>query len=127
MTENLSCVITYELKQETPIIHFQHNQSGATLRATEVKPKLDRFIIKKLGGVEKIDKSWFIVTDKSVTINEAKFEEVAAAIAPTVTSQITTVATSTIDGVTDCGREGDIMLEINTTGDTATARAWTQW
>ncbi|MDX2070870.1 MAG: hypothetical protein SFV55_20745 [Haliscomenobacter sp.] len=32
------------LKQHTPIIHFQHAQPGATLRATEVKPKLDRFI-----------------------------------------------------------------------------------
>lgn len=73
------------------------------------------------------DPSWFIVTDTTVTINEAKFEEVAASLAPTVTSQITTVATSSIDGVNDCGREGDIMLEINTTGDTASARAWTQW
>ncbi|MBV6427941.1 MAG: hypothetical protein KIPDCIKN_02464 [Haliscomenobacter sp.] len=32
------------LKQHTPIIHFQHDQEGATLRATEVKPKLDKFI-----------------------------------------------------------------------------------
>lgn len=37
------------LKQHTPIIHFQHNQDGATLRASEVKPKLDRFILTKLG------------------------------------------------------------------------------
>ncbi len=37
-----------KLKQHTPIIHFQHNQEGATLRASEVKPKLDRFIIEKL-------------------------------------------------------------------------------
>lgn len=36
-----------KLKQHTPIIHFQHNQDGATLRATEVKPKLDRFIIEE--------------------------------------------------------------------------------
>lgn len=73
------------------------------------------------------DPSWFIVTDTTVTINEAKFEEVAASLAPTVSSQITTVATSNIDGVNDCGREADIMLEINTTGDTASARAWTEW
>lgn len=33
------------LKQHTPLIHFQHDQYGATLRASEVKPKLDRFII----------------------------------------------------------------------------------
>lgn len=60
MQDKMSFVLTYELKQETPIIHFQHNQSGATLRATEVKPKLDRFIIKKLGGVKNISKDWFI-------------------------------------------------------------------
>ena len=37
------------LKQHTPLIHFQHDQNGATLRASEVKPKLDRFILTKLG------------------------------------------------------------------------------
>ncbi len=36
--------IEFTLKQHTPLIHFQHDQDGATLRATEVKPKLDRFI-----------------------------------------------------------------------------------
>lgn len=41
--------LKFTLKQHTPIIHFQHDQDGATLRATEVKPKLDRFIIEKLG------------------------------------------------------------------------------
>lgn len=33
-----------DLKQHSPIIHFQYEQKGATLRASEVKPKLDRFI-----------------------------------------------------------------------------------
>ena len=37
------------LKQHTPLIHFQHDQEGATLRASEVKPKLDRFILTRLG------------------------------------------------------------------------------
>lgn len=36
--------ITVELKQHTPLLHFQHSQDGATLRASEVKPKLDKFI-----------------------------------------------------------------------------------
>jgi hypothetical protein len=40
--------LEFTLKQHTPLIHFQHDQAGATLRATEVKPKLDRFIIEKL-------------------------------------------------------------------------------
>lgn len=39
-----------KLKQHTPLIHFQHDQEGATLRASEVKPKLDKFILTKLGG-----------------------------------------------------------------------------
>jgi len=42
--------LTFTLKQHTPLIHFQHDQAGATLRATELKPKLDRFILTKLGG-----------------------------------------------------------------------------
>lgn len=41
--------LSIELKQHTPLIHFQHGQEGATLRATEVKPKLDRFILTRLG------------------------------------------------------------------------------
>jgi len=37
--------LEFILKQHTPIIHFQFEQMGATLRATELKPKLDRFLI----------------------------------------------------------------------------------
>jgi len=40
--------IEFTLKQHTPMIHFQSSQKGATLRATELKPKLDRFLIKQL-------------------------------------------------------------------------------
>lgn len=50
--------LTVTLRQHTPILHFQHNQSGATLRATEVKPKLDRLLIKKLG--KEAVKAWLI-------------------------------------------------------------------
>ncbi len=42
--------ITFTLKQHTPLIHFQHEQDGATLRATELKPKLDKFIITHFGN-----------------------------------------------------------------------------
>ncbi len=42
--------LNFKLKQHTPIIHFQHDQSGATLRASELKPKLDKFLIEKLGN-----------------------------------------------------------------------------
>ena len=46
----------YTLIQQTPIIHFQHDQKGATLRATEVKPKLDKFLIKYFPN--EIQDSW---------------------------------------------------------------------
>jgi hypothetical protein len=36
--------VEFTLKQHTPIIHFQSEQSGATLRATELKPKFDKFL-----------------------------------------------------------------------------------
>ena len=42
--------LTIKLKQHTPIIHFQHDQEGATLRVSEVKPKLDRFVLTQLGN-----------------------------------------------------------------------------
>ncbi len=47
-----------KLECQSPIIHFQHNRDGATLRATEVKPKLDKFLIKKYGK-ENIPKNWY--------------------------------------------------------------------
>jgi len=40
--------LKFTLRQYTPIIHFQSDQPGATLRATEVKPKLDRFIWERV-------------------------------------------------------------------------------
>ncbi|MFK5976154.1 MAG: hypothetical protein QM493_06565 [Sulfurovum sp.] len=45
--------VNFTLKQHTPIIHFQSDQMGATLRATELKPKFDKFLIKyAFGGDE---------------------------------------------------------------------------
>jgi hypothetical protein len=43
-------VLTFELQQHTPLIHFQPEQEGAGLRATEVKPKLDKFLLTHLGN-----------------------------------------------------------------------------
>lgn len=43
-------VLKVTLKQHTPLIHFQHYEKGATLRASEVKPKLDKFILTKIGN-----------------------------------------------------------------------------
>ena len=47
--------LEFELEQHTPIIHFQARDAGATLRASEVKPKLDKFILKEYK--EKLPKS----------------------------------------------------------------------
>jgi hypothetical protein len=52
-----------KLKQHTPIIHFQSNESGATLRATELKPKFDRFLKKYVFNNEKEYKK-FLIKDK---------------------------------------------------------------
>ncbi len=38
--------ISFTLKQHTPLIHFQANQIKATIRATELKPKFDKFLKK---------------------------------------------------------------------------------
>jgi len=39
--------LTIKLKQHTPIVHFQSDRAYATIRATELKPKLDKFLIDK--------------------------------------------------------------------------------
>lgn len=36
-----------KLRQDTPMWHFQSEQNGCCLRASEVKPKLDRFLAEK--------------------------------------------------------------------------------
>ena len=47
--------VIFKLKQHTPMIHFQGDQHRATLRATEFKPKLDKFLSKQ-GAVPEGDK-----------------------------------------------------------------------
>ena len=42
-----------DLKCHAPIIHFQPEEEGATLRASEVKPKFDRYLIKKVPSLKK--------------------------------------------------------------------------
>ena len=52
--------LEFTLKQHTPLIHFQSDQSGATLRATELKPKFDRFLIE-IFEKEQINYSNFLI------------------------------------------------------------------
>lgn len=40
-----------QLQQHTPLLHFQYHHDGACLRATEVKPRVDQYIIEKLTGL----------------------------------------------------------------------------
>ena len=49
---------SYTLQASTPLIHFQHSEPGATLRVTEAKPKLDRFLKQK--AENEIKDSWLI-------------------------------------------------------------------
>lgn len=49
--------VCIDLKQKTPMWHFQADVSGCVLRATEVKPKLDRFLLAK---ENKVDESWCV-------------------------------------------------------------------
>lgn len=47
--------VEFTLKQHTPIIHFQSEQTGATLRATELKPKLDSFLLEHMNSSKSLD------------------------------------------------------------------------
>jgi hypothetical protein len=61
-----SHTLEIKLQQHTPIIHFQHTQAGATLRATEVKPKLDRFLMEKISGSNiPLPKAWLVGKGKA--------------------------------------------------------------
>ena len=60
--------LSVSLKQHSPLIHFQCFEPGATLRATELKPKLDRFLHAKLNNSELntsvLNTSWYNNFDK---------------------------------------------------------------
>jgi hypothetical protein len=58
-----------KLKQHTPIIHFQHYQKGATLRASELKPKLDKFLIAKFKSQVIDYEKWLIGNGKHPALN----------------------------------------------------------
>ena len=48
-----NCKLELDLKCHAPIIHFQPEEEGATLRASEVKPKFDRYLMKKVPSLKK--------------------------------------------------------------------------
>lgn len=63
---NYSFIHSYKLVAQTPLIHFQWRMKNASLRASEVKPKLDRFIIKTLKeNGQPVPEDWWIMKNTS--------------------------------------------------------------
>ena len=58
--------LEYKLIQQTPLIHFQSQEEGACLRASEVKPKLDCFIHANRSP---IPADWYIDKKQSNALN----------------------------------------------------------
>ncbi|MDP0505809.1 MAG: hypothetical protein Q7K47_01150 [Fusobacterium sp. JB019] len=56
------------LKQHTPLIHFESDIEGATLRATELKSKLDKFLIEHFQK-ESIDYSNYLIKGQKKSFN----------------------------------------------------------
>ena len=56
----------FMLISQTPMIHFQFEQNGATLRATEVKPKLDAFLTEKAKQIGVDISQWLIHDTKAL-------------------------------------------------------------
>ena len=67
--------VEFTLKQHTPLIHFQSDQAGATLRATELKPKFDKFLKEHVFGGE-IPKEFLTDKDKDALSYKVKIEHI---------------------------------------------------
>lgn len=63
--------LVIKLKQHTPLIHFQWEQEEVTLRATEVKPLLDKYIIDKIQKDENLKKTYksFLIRQDPPVLN----------------------------------------------------------
>lgn len=67
--------VVIRLEQHTPMIHFQHDQKNASLRASELKPKLDKYLLKlydlkkfKIGETNALDYKVKVKSDCKETI-----------------------------------------------------------
>ena len=47
--------LSFDLKQTVGMIHFQGQENGATIRATDLKPKLDRFLARYIAADRKLN------------------------------------------------------------------------
>lgn len=61
--------LSIELKQHSPLIHFQYNQAEAFLRVSEVKPKLDRYLVDLFKKNNITYKKWLIGSSKRDALN----------------------------------------------------------
>lgn len=69
-------IVDYHLRQETPMWHFQSrmindslvHQNGATLRGSDVKPRLDKFLIRQMKCTE-IDWERFRISNAHDALN----------------------------------------------------------
>lgn len=55
-----NCKLELDLKCHAPIIHFQPEEEGATLRVSEVKPKFDRYLMKKVPSLKNRFKNQYL-------------------------------------------------------------------
>lgn len=70
-------ILKVKLKQHTPLVHFQHDQYGATLRASEVKPLLDKYIVSNVFMNDFLQVKPFLKTNSTTSDDdlEKKFEK----------------------------------------------------
>lgn len=62
----------FDLRQHTPMIHFQPTDSGVCLRATEVKPKFDRFLLANKCFTKEQNKKWFYIAEDGQLASKMK-------------------------------------------------------
>lgn len=61
--------LSIKLIQHSPLIHFQYNQAEAFLRVSEVKPKLDRYLVDLFKKNNIAYKKWLIGSGKHDALN----------------------------------------------------------
>ena len=61
--EFTGCKLEFKLNPQSPLIHFQPDEAGATVRATELKPKLDKFLIEQFKRENVNYKVWLAKED----------------------------------------------------------------
>lgn len=86
--------LEFTLRQHTPLIHFQHEQAGATLRATEVKARLDAFITEKwkLISLERWQKHEQTIKDEFPVVQGSPSGRYKMAVQPAQLSKSSIVA-----------------------------------